>query len=287
MSKINFLKTIEDSNLDEKEIQKSFEQNLDAIEEGLVPIGSFVNIGTGIIDMLAIDDDNNPVIIEFKRIGNFDKDALIQVMNYYSWFVSDGNHKLHIKEIIKRSKPEIDEIGDDLRLMIIVSDVEDNVKNACWALEPNIKLVTYSISKSSNGEFYLSPKLILDTREEEVKTVNLPKTEEDHFRGKEKMHLIYNILIQKIKQNIDADIKPNYSPQYYIGLANNKNFCAIKPKKQYIYLDLFLDPNEVNNNPRFRQKYPNSKWGKVKISSDKALDEELLSWIKLAYIKAS
>lgn len=285
MPKINFLKTIEDSNIDEKDIQRSFEQNLESIEEGLEPIASFLSIGTGIIDTLALDEDNNPVIIEFKRIGNFDRDALIQVMNYYSWFVSDGNHKLYIKNIIKKQKPDVDEVGDDLRIIIVVSYVEDELKSACWALEPSIKLVTYSISEGNNEELYLSPRVELDTSREDERTVNPPKSEDDHFRGKDKMRLLYNILIQKIKQNIDANIKPNPSPQYYIGLANRKNFCAIKAKNQHLIVELLLSQNEANN-PRFKQKYPNSKWGKIMIASDRDVNDELIIWIKLAYNKA-
>ncbi|MBI2650046.1 DUF91 domain-containing protein [Candidatus Woesearchaeota archaeon] len=287
MPNVNFLKNIEELDLDEKEIQILFEKNLSAIEEGLQPIASFLPIGTGVIDMLAIDEDNNPVIIEFKRIGNFDRDALIQVMNYYSWFISDGNHILYINEVIKKANPELDEVSNDLRLIIVVSDVEDEVKNACWSLEPPIKLVTYLILKGEDDKLYIAPKIVLDTSTVEERTINPPKTEEDHFRGKDRMRSLYRILIAKIRQNIDSGIQPNPSPQYYIGLANKKNFCAIKPKKQYINIDLLLTPSDVKNSQRFKEKYPNSKWGKVKISNENDIDEELISWIRLAYSKAS
>ena len=287
MSNVDFLKNIEESDLDEKEIQALFEKNLSAIEEGLRPITSFLPIGTGVIDMLAIDEDNNPVIIEFKRIGNFDRDALIQVMNYYSWFVSDGNHMLYINEVVKKVDPELDELSTDLRLIIVVSNVEDEVKNACWSLEPPIKLVTYSVLKGMNDKLYIAPKVVLDTSTAEERTVNPPKSEDDHFRGKERMHSLYRILITKIRQNIDSNIQSNPAPQYYIGLANKKNFCAIKPKKQYLNVDLLLTPTEVKNSPKFKEKYPSSKWGKIRISTESDIDEELISWIRLAYSKAS
>ncbi|MBI3027408.1 hypothetical protein HYY70_04795, partial [Candidatus Woesearchaeota archaeon] len=205
----------------------------------------------------------------------------------YSWFVRDGNHKLFIKEVINRAKPETEEISDDLRLVIVVSDIEDDVKNACWSLEPPIKLVTYSILKGEDSKLYVAPRVVLDTSIEGERTINPPKTQEDHFRGKDRMRPIYAMLIQKIRQSINSNIQPNPSPQYYIGLANKKNFCAIKPKQQYINVDLLLTPIDVKNNPRFKQKYPNSKWGKVKIQSENDIDEEFISWVKLAYNKAS
>lgn len=88
--------------LDEKAIQQAFEKDLDIPEEGLRLVGSYVKIGTGIIDTLAIDEEDNPVFIEYKKPGEFDKDALVQLMEYYSWFATDQNHQLLLKEIIQR-----------------------------------------------------------------------------------------------------------------------------------------------------------------------------------------
>jgi RecB family endonuclease NucS len=70
--------------LSEKEIQEAFENNLEILEEGLKKIGSFISIGTGIIDTLAIDEEDNPVIIEFKNVGDFDRDALIQLITAFT-----------------------------------------------------------------------------------------------------------------------------------------------------------------------------------------------------------
>lgn len=59
-----------DENLPEIEIQRAFEDSIESIEKGLTYITSFLTIGTGIIDTLAVDEDNNAVIIEFKKVGN-------------------------------------------------------------------------------------------------------------------------------------------------------------------------------------------------------------------------
>src|SRR2546426_6198212 len=78
-----------DDKLSELDIQRAFEKDLARLEDGLTYVASFLPIGTGIIDTLAIDDENNLVIIEFKKAGgDFDEGALIQLMNYYSWFVA-------------------------------------------------------------------------------------------------------------------------------------------------------------------------------------------------------
>lgn len=53
--------------LGEDEIREVFEKNLGIIEEGLEYIDSDVQIGTGRIDTLALDEKNRPVFIEYKR----------------------------------------------------------------------------------------------------------------------------------------------------------------------------------------------------------------------------
>ncbi len=285
---LKIVKNLTNADIDEKEIQKAFENNLDTIEEGLKYIGSFIPIGTGVIDTLALDDENNPVIIEFKKQGKFDEGALIQVMNYYSWFKSDENHFLYIKDIAKKSGFE--NIGNNLGLIIVLSDVRDDVKNACWALEPNIKIVEYFLSRDSKGEIQIVPKVVIDTSvggEREIKT---PKTEEEHFKGKESLRPIYEALIKEIKEKIDMKIKPNPAPQDYIALTNRNNFCGIHVKSKFLRLDLLLAPEDINdnNNPKRLIGHTwNDEWSFVRVSSKNEIDEELLKWIKVAYDKAS
>lgn len=284
---LKVVKNLTNIDLDEKEIQKAFESNLESIEEGLRYIGSFIPIGTGVIDTLAIDDENNPVIIEFKKKGDFDEEALIQVMNYYSWFVSDENHVLYLKNLARKSSQKIEDLGSDLRLIIVLSDVKERVKNACWALEPKIKIVEYFISKDSKGEIQIIPKVAIDTSVGGEREVKLPKTEDEHFKGKEDLKQLYDELISIIREKINIKIKPNPAPQDYIALANRKNFCGIHIKTKFLRLDLLLTPEEVETNPRLIGHTWNDEWSFVRVSSKNEIDEDLIKWIKIAYDKAS
>src|SRR3989338_3963875 len=109
MKNVKFVKE-SNENIDETVLQKLFEENLTSLGDwGLKYVDHFIQIGTGIIDILAIDGDNNPVIIECKKIGNdFDKDALIQLMKYYGWFIENENNIYFIKSVIKKKFPDID-----------------------------------------------------------------------------------------------------------------------------------------------------------------------------------
>jgi hypothetical protein len=59
--KLKPLKSVEQVKVSEAEIQRVLESNLDQIEEGLKLVGSFVRIGIGVIDTLALDEDLVPI----------------------------------------------------------------------------------------------------------------------------------------------------------------------------------------------------------------------------------
>jgi hypothetical protein len=189
-----------------------------------------------------------------------------------------------LQNIIKKAKQDVDELGDEIRLIAVVSSVSEEVKNACWALEPSIKLVTYNAFKQGD-EITLIPNIILDTVVGGEREIRAPKTEEDHFRGRENMKTVYQTLISKIKGEIDSSLKPNPSPQYYIGLSHKKLFCTIHVKKEWLRIDLPLTSAEVNNSTRYT-KYPVGEWGYVNVRSPDEVDSELINWIKIAYTKS-
>lgn len=282
MVNLKILKTVE-ADVSEKELQEIFEKNLDAIEQGLKYVGSYIHIGTGIIDVLAIDEDNNPVIIEFKKVGNFDRDALIQLMNYYSWFSTDENHILHLFSIFESKG--FRNVSRDIRLIALVSDVSDDVKNACWALKAPIKLVTFSLAKFPNeSDIIVATTVLLDTSFGGDSFVYQPKNEEDHFKTNPHMRNLYDKL-KKAVLEIDRGIKVNPTPQDYISFAGRKSFCAVHVKKNWLRLDLLLTPEEANN-PKFEWSEKWGGWGYFHLENEAKL-AEAMELVKKAFIKSA
>lgn len=283
MKAIRFLKE-SNEDVSEQELQSVFEKNLGSLGDwGLRFVKSFVPIGTGTIDILAIDNDNDPVIIECKKIGkNFDKDALIQLMRYYSWFRSNENNIRYIKDIIKKELSNEIEINNNLSLVAIVGEVSDDVKNACWALDTSIMLVTYSLIEDSGGSLIVVPKIILDTSIGGEKSLSEPKNEQDHLKGHENLKTLYEELKKKILE-IDPKIKINPSPQDYIGFKAKNTFVAVHLKRNWIRIDLPLSSEEVKSD-----KYTWKEgwgWGYVHITSVKEIDE-FMPLIKKSYDKS-
>lgn len=274
----------------EPELQKLFEQNLESLDDtGLKYVGSYVPVGTGVIDTLAIDDDLNPVIIEYKRPGAFDKDALIQLMKYYGWFASDENHINYIRRYIRKVKPELlgenEDITSDMRLVAIVSDVEDDVKNACYALEPSILLIGYELFQNEDKTIGVVPHVILDTREFE-REITPPKSIGDHFKKKENMRAVYNTLESKLKS-----IDPNINPQptkFYINFytrERGRGFLGVWVYRNHLRLDF---KGNIQSE-RFKTWASPTAWGnageggRVFISNPDQIDDELIGWITQAY----
>ena len=196
-----------DYDISEKELQSFIEKNLESIGDwGLQYIASYVPIGTGIIDILAIDDEDNPIIIECKKIGEkFDQDAVFQLMRYISWFIKDPNHIHILHRLINKKYPEKTDLGEMPLLVAIVGDVEEDVKNACWAIDSDVMLVMLNLVRDSDDDLLISPKIVLDTSVGGEKTIREPKTEKDHFTGRENMKSLYDELIKRLKNEVDKN----------------------------------------------------------------------------------
>ena len=275
-------------NPSEKELQEFIENNLGSLTEwGLQYVASYVAIGTGVIDILAVDDEDTPVIIECKKIGKkFDKDAVFQLMEYYSWFVKDPNHIHILHRLIQKKYPDKNDLEEIPILIAFVGSVEDDVKNACWAIDTAVLLIKLSLVKDTNGDVIVNPEVILDTSTEGERVIREPKTEEEHFKGKENMKHLYEELIKRLKLELDQKIKINPTPQGYIGISNRITFCGVHVKKQWLRLDLLLKPEEGDEDSGLIP-YGTGDWSYIHLRDINELDGKKLTWIKKAYLNAA
>jgi hypothetical protein len=176
MCALRILRETEEAIL-ERDLQRAIESDLSVLGEEFEKVGSEVSIGTGRIDTLALDDAGCPTFIEYKRPGAFDYNALIQLMDYVSWFLRDKAHFAVLRELIT-AKFKNRKITEEIRLILVVSDVSERVKNACFAISCPVVIFTYSLSKLESGDFVVIPKEILNTSEADSIGNELPKLDE-------------------------------------------------------------------------------------------------------------
>jgi hypothetical protein len=281
----------EEADADEKEIQKAIEGNLECLDDsGLRYVKSFVPIGTGFIDTLAIDDQLNPVLIEYKKPGDFDRDALFQLMNYYSWFVADENHLKYLREVVSVSKPELvpkgEDLTNDIRLVAVVSKVSEDIRNACFALYPPVLLAEYRLLKQKDGTIGVSVISRFEPDREAKREVKAPKRLDDHFKRRN-VRPLYDLIIRKVREVTNQEIYENPTV-YYINIYTREGgngFLGVYPAKNWI--DLVARVKSPS--PRFEVQANDTAWGpagettSVRIQKPDEVDDEVLAWAKKAY----
>jgi len=125
----------------EAELQKLVEKNLLYVM-GIRFIASEYPIPNGRIDTLGIDEDNVPVIIEYK--WKKDLSAIVQGLFYLNWIMQN---KKPFESIVK------DKIGKNIevnwttqpRLIIIAQDFDKKELSAINLMGPSVELKKYSL----------------------------------------------------------------------------------------------------------------------------------------------
>ena len=125
----------------EKELQNLIETNILYVM-GIRLIASEYPIPNGRIDTLGLDEDNVPVIIEYK--WKKDLSAIVQGLFYLNWVMQN---KKPFESIIK------DKLGKDInvnwstqpRLIIIAQDFDTKELSAINLMGPSVELKKYSL----------------------------------------------------------------------------------------------------------------------------------------------
>ena len=223
----------------ESEIQTAFEKDLSALEEGLVFVEHEFERGSGRIDTLAVDVYGTPVFIEYKREGEFDESALIQILDYVGWFLKDESRVQNLVSHIREKMPGSKVSGqNEIRLLLVVSKIGERVRNACYAVRNPIKVYTYNLIKLDNDkDVSLIPKLELDNEDIEsgLRQREAP-SESDILEKHSNLTDIYN----KLKDFINTfdGVTSHTTGSGYVVFKVKKNFLEVTFQKKQLKLDI-------------------------------------------------
>ena len=127
----------------EKDLQKLVEENVETIFNCRFIATEFStgNIHSGRIDSLAISEDNNPVIIEYKKVASSD---LINQSLYYLHWIRD--HKGDFQVAVNRKfGKEIEVDWSDIRVICLAPEYKKYDLHAVQVMGANIELWQYKI----------------------------------------------------------------------------------------------------------------------------------------------
>jgi len=262
----------------EKDIQKAFEHDLSKIEEGLELIDSEVVIGTGRIDTLAFDTNNSrPVFIEYKRRGEFGKDALIQLMDYLSWFARDENRMAILEKVIRQHKPDIEDFEPAIRLICVVTEIDDRIRNAIFAIANHVKVMSYMVARDTSNNIILVPKLEVDNAEIEPPMREVA-TEAELLRKHPNLQPIFNAL----RSHLEQEGVVSYTTARTFRFKKDLVFAVIHFRQKYIQLELRVGKGKVSD-PDFKYwRQGEASWGYTSVYPSTGIADKIIHWIELA-----
>jgi predicted transport protein len=246
----------------EKDLQKLVESNLETIFNCRLIASEFStgNIHSGRIDTLAISEDNNPVIIEYKKVASSD---LINQSLYYLHWIKDHKGDFQIAASKALGK-DIEVDWSDIRVICLAPEYKKYDLHAVQVMGANIELWQYKIY--DNGilnieEIYKRTVSISNQDIGDVNTKNPVMVEagkkaaltrktaiynlEEHYQTLDKNILEVFNAVREYILNIDSSIE-EIPKKNYIAYKTSQNFACLQTYKKKLTLFLKLDYKEIN-----------------------------------------
>ncbi|EPR07359.1 transporter [Agrobacterium sp. TS43] len=259
----------------EKSLQNSFEANLEALL-GIRFLASEHSTGAvhgGRIDTLGVDEDNSPVIIEYKRSVN--ENVINQGLFYLDWLLD------HRKEfqwlVMERLGPEVARAVDwtSPRLLCIAGDFTRYDEHAVKQIARNIELIRYR----KFGDDLLMIELVHAPKSARVSVTKAsaePKAADQSTEvGQTNDPYLSQRMSYRLSQS-SPDLRDIYDAvyQFLVGLGDDvqvkelklytafkrlKNFVCVEiyPQSRTVTLFLKLDPDKVDLDEGFTRDVRN------------------------------
>jgi len=246
----------------EKDLQNLIERNLETFFNCRFIASEFStgNIHSGRIDTLAISEDNNPVIIEYKKVAS--SDLINQSLFYLHWITDHkGDFQVAVNNSIKENM-EVD--WSDIRVICIAPEFKKYDLHAVQVMGANIELWQYKIYENgiiSIEEIYKrtetrnhspienngkNPIMVEAGRKAAETRRTATYTIDEHTS---KVNDDLKELLNEIREyivNLETSIEET-PKKYYIAYKTTQNFVCIETQKKKIVLFLKLNPDEIKN----------------------------------------
>lgn len=248
----------------EKDLQRLIEENMGIIFNCQLIATEFStgNIHSGRIDSLAISEDFNPVIIEYKKVASSD---LINQSLYYLHWIRD--HKGDFQVAANKALGKNIEVDwSDIRVICIAPEYKKYDLHAVQVMGANIELWQYKLyengilnieevykrTNTNSREFEeyneKNPVMVEAGKKAAITRKNAVYTIEEHFDNLDKslVDLFNNVrdYITSLDSSIEELPKKNY-----IAYKTSQNFACLQTYKKKLTLYLKLNPDEVKPMP--------------------------------------
>ncbi len=251
----------------EKSLQTLIERHLEDFL-GVRFLATEYHTNNGRMDTIGLDENNCPVIIEYKRASN--ENVITQGLFYLDWLM---DHKADFKLLVleKLGKEEADSIEWSMpRLLCIAGDFNKYDEHAINQMGRNIELIRYQ----HYGDLLLFETVASASTKVAVKTDSVeftPTTPSDKksiektvIEQLEQADQAIKDLYQSVEDYLSAlgdDVQISVM-KLYVAFRNTKNFACVQARRSVLTVYLRLDPDSVKLEDSFTRDVRNiGHWG--------------------------
>lgn len=260
------LQHVEQTNFQvEKALQDLIERNLQPVFNCRFVASEYPTgiLHAGRIDTLALSEDNNPVIIEYKKVES--SELVTQSLYYLAWLYDHkGDFEVAAKKALGASV-EVD--WSSIRVICIAPGYRKYDLYAVQVMGASIELWTYHLYNNQSlfleeilQKSYVSPadQTIpvgnspenADGRNSGARRPDINNTFERHTAGKPEVMRRIALAIQEFVTGLDPAMR-EVPRQDYIAYKIAQNIMCMEVHKAKVYLYLKLDPKAIGVLPVF------------------------------------
>jgi len=248
----------------EKDLQNLIEQNLETFFNCRFVATEFStgNLHSGRIDSLALSEENNPVIIEYKKVASSE---LINQSLYYLLWITD--HKGDFQVAVNKSLKENIEIDwSEIRVICIAPEFKKYDLHAVQMMGSNIELWQYKIYENGiisieevfrksgvqnhSSDIEGKDPIMVEAGKKAAHTRKTATyTFEEHANRLNKDLVELHNEIREYIVNLDSSIEET-PKQNYIAYKTSQNFVCLESQKRKMMLFLKINPDEIEDMPK-------------------------------------
>lgn len=263
----------------EAELRDFFAENLDEIL-GVRFLEKEYPTTDGRIDTLGIDENNSPVIVEYKWREN--EEILAQGLFYFNWLMRNKRHFELLADKKLGAKTEVN--WEQPRVILIAQGFSRYILGAVQQ-EKNIELKTYTYYKPNllQIEDIYTPSGVKTTLKRAREQEGIEYTLEHHLEiTSPEMQKIVNLLRSKIIAL--PGVTENYGKSGIYYRTTSKSFTRLEFRPTWVQL-LLRDPKYKSDNKKLVKDVTSNKWGyrgMIKFQTDSDIDY-IFNLVKQSY----
>lgn len=284
----------------EKSLQALVEKNLKAIFNCSFVATEFKTgpVHNGRIDTIAVSEDGNPVIIEYKKVAS--GEVVLQALYYLHWLRDHkGDFEMAVQKALG-SQVSVD--WSDVRVICLAPSYKKFDQHAVQAMGANIELWTYR--RYSNGSIYFeeafrgspvgmveagsdkNPVMVEAGKKAALTKAQASWTFEQHLEGRPEEVKQLALSAQEFILGLDPAIE-EAPKKFYVAYRTTQNIVCMEVQKHKILFFLKLDPSKHPGPPgisRDMREIGHFGTGDLEITVKTAADLELLKpYVQKAY----